>query len=87
VKLLCRLAPGGGEAEFRDMGEPAQALTLGPMPRRERDPARAAGSVPRHADTSTLVGQQGSRITDMAEQAQITNGSMVELVDYLERRG
>jgi quercetin dioxygenase-like cupin family protein len=42
VKLLCLLVPGGGEAEFREMGEPAQALTLGPMPESEPDPATVA---------------------------------------------
>ncbi len=48
VKLLCLLAPGGGEAEFRDMGEPAQALTLGPMPESEPDPAKVAEMMARY---------------------------------------
>jgi hypothetical protein len=34
--------PGGGEAEFREMGEPAQALTLGRMPQSEPDPGKVA---------------------------------------------
>ena len=42
VKLLCLLAPGGGEAEFREMGVPAQALTLGPLPEGEPDLKKVA---------------------------------------------
>lgn len=41
-RLLCLLAPGGAEQEFRDVGQPAGALTLGPMPEEEPDPALLA---------------------------------------------
>jgi quercetin dioxygenase-like cupin family protein len=37
-RLLCLLAPAGGEEEFREMGQPAAALTLGPAPDQEPDP-------------------------------------------------
>ncbi|MFD2093709.1 cupin domain-containing protein [Blastococcus deserti] len=37
-RLLCLHAPGGAEQEFRDMGSPATAMTLGPMPQEEPDP-------------------------------------------------
>ncbi len=37
-RLLCLMAPGGAEAEFREMGQPAGAMTLGPAPEQEPDP-------------------------------------------------
>ena len=37
-RLLCLHSPGGAEAEFREMGDPATALTLGPLPEVEPDP-------------------------------------------------
>ena len=37
-RLLCLMAPGGAEAEFKEMGQPARAMTLGPMPGEEPDP-------------------------------------------------
>ena len=42
---------------------------------------------PAHGSVFETIGRQGSRVTEMAEKAQITKGSMVELVDYLEARG
>src|SRR3712207_1155197 len=42
---------------------------------------------PAHAKVFETIGQDGNRITDMAERAQITKAAMVELVDYLQRRG
>ncbi len=37
-RLLCLHAPAGAEEEFREMGGPAAATTLGPMPQEEPDP-------------------------------------------------
>ena len=37
-RLLCLMAPGGAEDEFREMGQPAGAMTLGPAPEQEPDP-------------------------------------------------
>ena len=42
---------------------------------------------PAHGKVFETIGQDGNRITDMAERAQITKGAMVELVDHLQRRG
>ncbi len=47
-RLLCLMAPGGGEQEFRDVGQPAGALTLGPMPTEEPDPALMARMAARY---------------------------------------
>ena len=37
-RLLCLHVPGGAEQEFREMGQPAGAMTLGPIPEDELDP-------------------------------------------------
>ena len=37
-RLLCLLAPAGGEEEFKEMGQPAAAITVGPIPEVEPDP-------------------------------------------------
>ena len=37
-RLLCLHLPGGAEQEFREMGQPAGAMTLGPIPEDEPDP-------------------------------------------------
>ena len=37
-RLLCLHVPGGAEQEFREMGRPAGAMTLGPIPEDEPDP-------------------------------------------------
>ena len=37
-RLLCLHVPGGAEQEFRDVGSPAGAMTLGPIPQEEPDP-------------------------------------------------
>ena len=36
-RLLCLHAPGGAEQQFREMGQQAAAMTLGPMPQEELD--------------------------------------------------
>jgi DNA-binding MarR family transcriptional regulator len=54
---------------------------------RQLDGAGFADIRPAHGSVFETIGQHGNRITDMAERAQITKGSMVELVDYLESRG
>ncbi len=54
---------------------------------RQLDAAGFADIRPAHGSVFETIGQSGNRVTEMAERAQITKGSMVELVDYLERRG
>ncbi len=41
---------------------------------------------PAHGKVFETIGQDGNRLTTMAERARITKGAMVELVDYLEDR-
>ncbi len=54
---------------------------------RQLDAAGFEDIRPAHAKVFETIGQDGNRITDMAERAQITKGAMVELVDHLQRRG
>ncbi len=54
---------------------------------RRLDAAGFADIRPAHGKVFETIGQDGSRITDMAQRAQITKGAMVELVDHLQRRG
>ena len=54
---------------------------------RQLDAAGFADIRPAHGSVFETIGQHGNRVTEMAERAQITKASMVELVDYLERRG
>ena len=54
---------------------------------RRLDAAGFADIRPAHGKVFETIGQDGNRITDMAERAQITKGAMVELVDHLQRRG
>jgi quercetin dioxygenase-like cupin family protein len=42
ARVLCLLAPGGGEQEFREVGSPAGAMTFGPIPNRPPDPDEVA---------------------------------------------
>jgi DNA-binding MarR family transcriptional regulator len=42
---------------------------------------------PAHTAVFQHIGADGSRLTDLAERAQITKQSMGYLVDYLEERG
>ena len=54
---------------------------------RQLDAAGFADIRPAHGKVFETIGQDGNRINDMAERAQITKGAMVELVDHLQRRG
>lgn len=54
---------------------------------RRLDVAGFADIRPAHGKVFETIGQDGNRITDMAGRAQITKGSMVELVDHLQRGG
>lgn len=54
---------------------------------RQLDVAGFADIRPAHGQVFETIGQDGNRVTAMAEQARITKGSMVELVDYLAARG
>lgn len=54
---------------------------------RRLDDAGFADIRPAHGKVFETIGQGGNRLTAMAEQARITKGAMVELVDYLEARG
>ncbi len=54
---------------------------------RRLDAAGFADIRPAHGSVFETIGEHGSRVTDMAEKAQMTKGAMVELVDYLEGRG
>ena len=54
---------------------------------RQLDAAGFTDIRPAHGKVFETIGRDGNRLTTMAEQARITKGSMVELVDYLETRG
>ncbi|CRK55142.1 Transcriptional regulator, MarR family [Alloactinosynnema sp. L-07] len=54
---------------------------------RQLDAAGFADIRPAHGKVFETIGQDGNRLTAMAEQARITKGAMAELVDYLEARG
>lgn len=54
---------------------------------RQLDAAGFADIRPAHGKVFETIGQDGNRLTAMAEQARITKGAMVELVDYLAARG
>ncbi|MGQ0573296.1 MAG: MarR family winged helix-turn-helix transcriptional regulator [Pseudonocardia sp.] len=54
---------------------------------RQLDAAGFADIRPAHGKVFETIGPDGNRVTAMAEQARITKGAMVELVDYLEARG
>ena len=66
--------------------EAAYAAVVAAVHRR-LDEAGFADIRPAHGKVVETIGQDGNRITDMAERAQITKGSMVELVDHLQRGG
>jgi DNA-binding MarR family transcriptional regulator len=66
--------------------EAAYATVVAEVHRR-LDAAGFADIRPAHGKVFETIGQDGNRITDMAERAQITKGSMVELVDHLQRGG
>ncbi|MFD2093708.1 MarR family winged helix-turn-helix transcriptional regulator [Blastococcus deserti] len=66
--------------------EAAYAAVVAEVHRR-LDAAGFADIRPAHGKVFDTIGQDGSRITDMAERAQVTKGSMVELVDHLQRGG
>jgi DNA-binding MarR family transcriptional regulator len=66
--------------------ETAYATVVAEVHRR-LDAAGFADIRPAHGKVFETIGQDGNRITDMAERAQITKGSMVELVDHLQRGG
>ncbi|MGQ0573297.1 MAG: cupin domain-containing protein [Pseudonocardia sp.] len=48
ARVLCLMAPGGAEQEFRDTGSPAQAMTFGPIPEEPPDPELLARDAARY---------------------------------------
>ena len=72
--------------DITSLMEAAYAALVAEVHRR-LDAAGFADIRPAHGKVFETIGQDGNRITDMAERAQITKGAMVELVDHLQRRG
>lgn len=48
ARVLCLMAPGGAEQEFRDAGSPAQTMTFGPIPDGPPDPGLMATMMSRY---------------------------------------
>lgn len=86
---LAEPLPGSSQAERPNLGillrEPFQAVV-----RRVSEGLAAAGFDdlrPAHSAVFQHIDANGSRLTDLAERAQVTKQSMGYLVDHLERRG
>ncbi len=74
------------EPDLTTLMEGAYAAVIAEV-HRQLDAAGFADIRPAHGKVFQTIGQDGNRITDMADRAQITKAAMVELVDYLERGG
>ena len=77
---------GADDPDITSLMETAYAALVTEV-HRQLDAAGFEDIRPAHAKVFETIGQDGNRITDMAERAQITKGAMVELVDHLQRSG